>query len=546
MDFGIIPEKLNTVLTVVKTSVSTKEKSLYREFRDMGLSQIDSAFSSIYIKACESNAKTRRLLEKISRPLSRISSTATGHIKRDKVGLFSDSSLEIVTKALSFLKKKASVVVAAVLAVVLCSMISANNSKIPSLEVYVNGVSIGCVESAEKLDEVLERVEQRVTDITGECYDLPCTITYSLNSSTSSVLADDELYTILNSYTQDETCNAYGLYIDNREVAVLRNRQDITFVISTLEAQHLALTGENAHIANRVTVKYEEYASDKVISRTQLMNLLKSVEPEESETRLLSSAGEDAVITEVPDTNGANNLSDSIAQSLSSTGQSTVVITYESVNLETKREYIDYPIRYLEDTSLYQGQTKISTYGRRGLADVTYSVSSVDGEEISRVQNSINYIYEPVTQVVKVGTKALPETYSEEITDGKYMIYPLASFKQSDKYGPRYLNGRYDFHYGFDMAANYGTPIYAAASGEVILAGYNGSFGYCVKIKHADGAITLYAHCSDLLVSEGDTVTQGQLIAEVGNTGYSFGNHCHFEVIVDGARVDPEDYIYIE
>jgi len=126
------------------------------------------------------------------------------------------------------------------------------------------------------------------------------------------------------------------------------------------------------------------------------------------------------------------------------------------------------------------------------------------------------------------------------------MIYPLASFKQSDKYGPRYLNGRYDFHYGFDMAANYGTPIYAAASGEVILAGYNGSFGYCVKIKHADGAITLYAHCSDLLVSEGDTVTQGQLIAEVGNTGYSFGNHCHFEVIVDGARVDPEDYIYIE
>lgn len=545
MDFSIIPEKLNNAFNTVKTSVSTKKKSVYREFRDMGLSRIDSAFSSIYINACESNAKTRRMLEKISRPLSVFSSTAKGLIKRDKVGLFSDSSLEIVTKALAFLKKRVSIAFAAALAVVLCSMISANNSQIPSLEVYVNGVSIGCVESADKLDSVLERVEQRVTDVTGECYDLPCTITYSLNNSSVSVLADDELYAILNSYTQDETCNAYGLYIDNREVAVLRNRQDITFVISTLEAQHLALTGENAHISNRVTVKYEEYASDKVISRTQLMNLLKAVQPEE-EKRLLSSAGTEAVITEASNTVEETSLSESIANSLSPTSDNTVVITYETVSFETKREYIDYPVRYLEDTSLYQGQTKISTYGRRGLADVTYSVSTVDGEEISRVQNSINYIYEPVTQVVKVGTKALPETYSEEITGGKYMIYPLVSFKQSDKYGSRYLNGRYDFHYGFDMAANNGTPIYAAASGEVILAGYNGSFGYCVKIEHADGTVTLYAHCSELLVKVGDTVAQGQLIAEVGNTGYSFGNHCHFEVIVNGTRVNPEDYIYQE
>ena len=543
MNISVITEKLNIAFNTVKDFISSMKNSRYREFREMGLSFIDSVFSSIYITACETNSERRQLLEKISKPLSRFSSSALGRIKCDKVGLFSDSSLEIVTKALGFLKKRVPAVVAVVLGVILCSMISANNSQVPSLEVYVNGISIGCVESADKLDSVLEQVEQRVTNVTGECYDLPCTITYSLNNSTSSLLTDNEIYEILNSYAQDETCNAYGLYIDNQEVAVLRNRQDITFVISTLEAQRLALTGESAHIANRVNIRYEEYASDKIISRTQLMNLLKSVQPESTESRLLSSPTADTTTAASLNT---DDLSESIAQSLKPTEENIVVISYETISFETKREYIDYPVRYIEDTSIYSGQTKISTYGRRGLADVTYAISSIDGEEVSRVQNSINYIYEPVTQVVKVGTRLLPEALSEEITNGKNLICPLASFKQSDKYGSRYLNGRSDFHYGYDMAANSGTPIYSAASGEVIFADYNGSFGYCVKIEHTDGKITLYAHCSKLLVSKGDTVTQGQIIAEVGNTGNSYGNHCHFEVIINGERVNPEDYIYAE
>jgi murein DD-endopeptidase MepM/ murein hydrolase activator NlpD len=75
------------------------------------------------------------------------------------------------------------------------------------------------------------------------------------------------------------------------------------------------------------------------------------------------------------------------------------------------------------------------------------------------------------------------------------------------------------------MSGAYGRAIYASASGTVISSGWSGGYGYCVKIRHSNGAVTLYAHCSSLLVSAGETVTQGQQIARIGSTGNSTGPH---------------------
>ena len=94
-------------------------------------------------------------------------------------------------------------------------------------------------------------------------------------------------------------------------------------------------------------------------------------------------------------------------------------------------------------------------------------------------------------------------------------------------------------HGGTDIASAQGTPIVAAADGTVIAATYNaGGYGYYVKIQHDGTYSTLYGHCSVLLVSAGQTVKQGQLIAQVGSTCYSTGAHCHFEVIQNGIMVD--------
>ncbi len=99
------------------------------------------------------------------------------------------------------------------------------------------------------------------------------------------------------------------------------------------------------------------------------------------------------------------------------------------------------------------------------------------------------------------------------------------------------------FHSGIDIGGSYGSAVYASAGGTVTLAGWNGGYGNCVVIDHGNGMATLYGHNSSLLVSAGQTVSQGQQIARVGSTGVSTGPHLHFEVLVNGVERNPLEYV---
>jgi murein DD-endopeptidase MepM/ murein hydrolase activator NlpD len=99
------------------------------------------------------------------------------------------------------------------------------------------------------------------------------------------------------------------------------------------------------------------------------------------------------------------------------------------------------------------------------------------------------------------------------------------------------------FHAGIDFAASYGSTIRAADSGQVIFSGWYGGYGQAVIIDHGGGLSTLYAHASRLLVSEGQSVQQGQAIAAVGSTGLSTGPHLHFEVRRNGNPINPRDFL---
>lgn len=119
--------------------------------------------------------------------------------------------------------------------------------------------------------------------------------------------------------------------------------------------------------------------------------------------------------------------------------------------------------------------------------------------------------------------------------------YPTAYRSISAGY-PNYSNGRY--HGGIDFPCPSGTAVHAAASGVVATAlNLSYSYGHYIIIYHGDGISTLYAHNTTLLVSEGDHVSKGQLIAYSGSTGNSTGPHCHFEVRVNGTRVNPFNYL---
>ena len=186
------------------------------------------------------------------------------------------------------------------------------------------------------------------------------------------------------------------------------------------------------------------------------------------------------------------------------------------------------------------GYYAVTTKGKNGLSRKTEVVESLNGEVNSRTELSYEIISEPVTQVITVGTAPVIISATEKANiSSAGFICPLSKgkFVISAYYG----DGRN--HKGIDLAANRGVAIFAAASGKVTYAGYDGDYGYNVVIDHGNGFSTRYAHASALCVSKGQTVSQGDMIAAVGSTGYSTGNHLHFEVIVNGTRVNPAPYI---
>ena len=139
-----------------------------------------------------------------------------------------------------------------------------------------------------------------------------------------------------------------------------------------------------------------------------------------------------------------------------------------------------------------------------------------------------------VKKIVVKGTKKLPKT----APTGTF-IMPVSGYTLTSEFGWRW--GRN--HDGLDLACGTGTPIYASDGGTVVYAGWYSGYGLFVEIDHGNGIRTRYGHCNSINVSVGEKVYQGQKIAEVGNTGNSFGSHCHFEIVVNGTPVDPFKYL---
>ena len=132
------------------------------------------------------------------------------------------------------------------------------------------------------------------------------------------------------------------------------------------------------------------------------------------------------------------------------------------------------------------------------------------------------------------------------VTGTGNLVWPSYCTYITSRQGPRThpVTGEYKNHGGTDIGASYGSAIYAADSGTVVYSsdGWNGGWGNYVMIDHGNGMQTLYAHMSSRAVSVGQTVTRGQTIGYVGSTGMSTGPHLHFEMYINGSRVDPQKY----
>ena len=213
---------------------------------------------------------------------------------------------------------------------------------------------------------------------------------------------------------------------------------------------------------------------------------------------------------------------------------SSRILTVSTSEIQIFSRVAPFKTVYEEDSSMYEGETKVKTEGVDGVSRVTAKIYRVNGEEIGRDILSEIETTPPVDQVILKGTKKKPSS----APTGDFIM--PASGRLSSNYGARW--GR--THKGIDIAGSYGSNIVAADGGTVVYAGYNsGGYGYLIKIDHGNGYQTYYGHNSRLLVSVGDKVAQGTVIAKMGSTGRSTGNHCHFEIRKNGTAVNPLSYL---
>lgn len=210
----------------------------------------------------------------------------------------------------------------------------------------------------------------------------------------------------------------------------------------------------------------------------------------------------------------------------------------EKIDYTTKTVYLaDKPTTY----------SKVTTKGVEGSQNVTAEITKIDGYEVGRSVVNRVVTKQPVTQVVEKGIKRVNSSSGSAITQGDgvtrgKMTWPVPICRNMSR-------GYRANHYAIDIANGpvkvLGKPAVAADGGKVIQAatGWNGGYGNVVKIQHSNGLITVYAHLQSIKVVKGQQVSRGQTIGLVGNTGNSRGPHLHFEVIKNGVKVNPLNYV---
>lgn len=235
---------------------------------------------------------------------------------------------------------------------------------------------------------------------------------------------------------------------------------------------------------------------------------------------------------------GITTNDDEILEAVKSTG--TTYYKYYAVTVDNEEKLYLSTLEEAEKTVEELKEKKSTNKDKLGILEKYQT----ELKEFTTQELAVKELYKaPVTYYSSTGTASASKgvnTSAAKIELGISLIRPTSGTITS-RFGSRW--GR--LHSGLDIGAPKGTPIYAAAGGTVTYSGYNNSgYGNYIIISHGNGIQTLYAHCSELNVTAGTTVSQGQLIGKVGSTGNSTGNHLHFEVRVNGVAQNPQNYVY--
>lgn len=333
--------------------------------------------------------------------------------------------------------------------------------------------------------------------------------------------------------------------------AIIINKKTLTYVSSLASAEKVLAqlkkeysqvdSGEkilSMAFAEKVTVKTARVSVKNIVSAQKAYDLITTgtKNPErytvkEGDSLWMIARKNDMYVDDIKKANHLENENLALDQKLILVKSKPYINVVTRVKGE-KTEAIPYETKVITDKKS-PNRVAIKQNGKNGEKHIIYIASKRNGVISKREVIEEKILQAAVDRVIVKGSGVTIASRALTSRTGN-MSWPIYGVITQNFGGG---------HRGIDVGVRTGTPVYAADGGVVYFSGYSGGYGYCVKIDHGNGLETNYAHCSKLLVSSGQMVSKGQIIAYSGNSGHSTGPHLHFEVTRSGAYTNPVSYL---
>ena len=382
------------------------------------------------------------------------------------------------------------------------TFINTRSTKVTATKILYDGETIGYIKNAEDIEAIKKSTLKKLNTNKDFEVDARSTKTEPYNILSNDALSDKLIQKIAPDYIK--VCE---VYIDDNLICAVKDQMTAHSAINEiLEAEKKQSQKASVSFAENISYRYAFYKSsdENIWSKERFSLALKTFE----------------------------------------------LLTPQRVECETKISDVPYDTVDIETNTLFIGDSRIRRKGQKGSEYVIDLVTYIDNKKVLSQNLTSLSIKQPVSQVVEKGMRAESISmggYTVTQTSG-YFCWPVVGLHVvTSPYGWRSLGN----HKGIDISGSgaSGSLIVAGASGVVTAAGWSTTgYGNYVKIDHGNGVETLYAHMLDnsIMVSVGEHVSKGYAIGRVGNTGYSFGAHLHFEVRINGTQVNPAWYIGLE
>ena len=417
-----------------------------------------------------------------------------------------------------------------------------------AVAVTVDGKPVGTVAS-EADYMAAEAIVRKRLSYSVDNIEISLNRSLQIEKAPAEVLSANALADKLLQNADIELFDGWGVYVNDDFVGAVEDKHPVeAALVRTLSAYSDRMHGEidDIHFADTVTYEWGSYLTGSRVPAQALANKLTAVE----HTTRTYTAGKLDTVYAIAERFSASveeirRLNPDVADTVPYALRMTVPAEKRYLPIVFTKtikatEFLDYETKKYETSGLPQGTEEVLVRGVQGEREQKFLVTYTDGAETSRKVLSSSLLVRPVDEEIGIGTyTAQPWSYDTKIDGNGRYPWPVDGGKITSLFGGERNHG------GLDIGAAEYAEIYAADDGTVMLATWEDSYGYFVLIDHGDGFETLYAHCVELIAQPGQKVKRGEPIALVGNTGDSTGPHLHFEVRVDGVRVNPTQYMRV-